>query len=81
MLLKGMHGGSGCSPLKSQKAGQVAGKESLLYFRCWQLGVGSGGRVVDICPKAYSPRWEAVGKSFYRQSGDWGHMQKQHSPL
>ena len=45
------------------------------------LATGGGGRVVDICLKAYSPRWEAAGKSFYRQSGDWGHMQKQHSPL
>lgn len=25
-----------CSPLKSQKRGQIGGKETLLYFGCWQ---------------------------------------------
>ena len=29
--------GSSCSPVKTQKAGRVGGKESLLYFRCQQL--------------------------------------------
>ena len=41
---------SGSSLLKSQETGQVGGKESLLYFRCWQPSVG----VVDICLQANS---------------------------
>ena len=51
LLTKGMRGGSGYSPLKSQWTGQVGGKESLLYFRCWQLWWQG---VVDVCPKAHS---------------------------
>ena len=43
---------SGCLSLKSQSAGWVHGKKSLLYFRCWQL---VEGRVVDICLRVDSP--------------------------
>ena len=56
-----------CSKAK-KKRGQYGGKESLLYFRCWQFGE----RVADICSKADSPPWQAVGESFYRQSQGWG---------
>ena len=53
--------GSGCSPLKSQWKGKVGGKESLLYFECWQ----PVGRV-GTCSKADTSHWQATGKSFYR---------------
>lgn len=44
--------------------GQVGDKESLLYFRCWQVEE----RVAAICPKANSTLWQAGRESFYRQS-------------
>ena len=55
---------SGVQLLASQKPvkRQVGGKESLLYFGCWQ----PVGRA-DSYPKADSPHWQSVGKSFYRQ--------------
>ena len=34
LLLKCMCWGSGCLQLKSEYAGQIGGKENLLYFRC-----------------------------------------------
>ena len=35
--------GSGSLPLKSQYRGKASGKESLLYFGCWQpVGMGKG---------------------------------------
>jgi hypothetical protein len=37
-LLPKEYVGSGCSPLKSQQTGQFGEKESLLYFKIWQLG-------------------------------------------
>ena len=39
-LLPKEYVGSGCSPLKSQQTGQFGEKESLLYFKIWQLGAG-----------------------------------------
>ena len=57
-----MHRGSGCSLLKSQWAGQIGGKESLLYFRCQQLE----RRVVDICPKANSSYPTPVNRQWVR---------------
>ena len=83
LLPKGMRGGSGYSPLKSQWTGQVGGKESLLYFRCWQL---CGGRVADIRPTADSPLPHKQGvRAFIGRVGGGGagegNMQKQHSHL
>ena len=37
-LLPKEYVGSGCSPLKSQQTGQFGEKESVLYFKIWQLG-------------------------------------------
>ena len=71
-------GGPGCSPLKSQQTGQTGGKESLLYFTCWQLvGVGVGA---DICPKADEPPLLATSgaRVFIDRSGqEGGYLQKQ----
>ena len=59
---------SGCSPLKSQQTGQVGGKESLLYFRCWQLVERA-----DICPKADSFHCDRRAVAVIdRIGGGWG---------
>ena len=54
-------------------------KETLLYFRCWQLG----GRLADVCAKASSPQHhhKLGGKSFYGQKWGGGYMPSQHGQL
>ena len=51
MLPKGMYGRVPLLATQKPVNRQVGGKESLLYFRCWQLQ----GRVVDICPDSPHP--------------------------
>ena len=64
--------GSGCSLLQSQERGKVGGKESLLYFRGWQLagvgGDGGGCRCVSV--QGLTPPHPPLttrGRGFYRQ--------------
>ena len=54
-------------PLKRQQIGQDGGKESLLYFRFWQL-LGEGSRHLSKgqLPQPPPREW---GESFYRQRG------------
>ena len=66
---------SGCSPLKSHYRGQVDGKESLLNFRCWQLG-GEGG----LLSKGWLPPLTIRGQELLEPEGG-GYMQKQQSAL
>ena len=86
-----MHGGIWLLAAQKPIAGQVAGKENLLYFRCWQLE----GRVADICPKVNSPLRppppptldkQGVRAFIDRMGGGGGavggaYMKKQHSRL
>ena len=73
-----MCGGSGCLPLKSQQTGQVGGKESLIYIRCWQLV----GRVVDVSLEADSLPTDRQGvRAFIEHAWGGGYLQKQHSHL
>ena len=58
------------------------GEESLLYFRCWQLGGGGwgwGGWQTYV-QRPTPPTWQVGGEGFYRVEG-WGpgYMQKLHS--
>ena len=72
MLLKGRCVGPGCSLLKSQYTGKTGGKESLLYFICWQLAWA----VADICSKAnVHPPWQAGGESFIDKVGEGLHAE------
>ena len=66
---------SGCSPLKSHYRGQVDGKESLLNFRCWQLG-GEGG----LLSEGWLPPLTIRGQELLEPEGG-GYMQKQQSAL
>ena len=50
---------------KANKTAQAGGKESLLYFRCWQLGAGEGGHLSK--GRLPAPSGNQWGKRFYRQ--------------
>ena len=76
MLPKGMYGRVPLLATQKPVNRQVGGKESLLYFRCWQLQ----GRVVDICPDSPHPPDKQGVRAFIDRVGvGWGYMQKQHS--
>lgn len=66
-------GGSGCSPLKSQQAGHVSGKKSLLYFRGWQSWEGGNSRT-----KASSPTLIISGQELLQVEAGC-YIQKQYS--
>ena len=77
-----VQGGPAAHRSKAKKQARLV--ESLLYFRCWQLGVGAemgregGGRL----SKGWLPSlpWQSVGQELLQTEGR-GHMQKQHSQL
>ena len=58
--------------------GSPGGKESLLYFRCWQLG--GGGRGQTSVQRQIPHHWPPSGTRVLNGGGG-GSMQKQHSQL
>lgn len=79
-VLRKVHVGSGCSPLKNpMQAGQAGGKGSLLYFkRCWQLR-GGGCQASVQRPTPPLPLATSGARAIDRAGENY--IQKQHSEL
>ena len=70
--------GSSCSPVKTQKAGRVGGKEKFALFQ--MPATEKAGRVADVYPKANSLSLWQVGRAFLDRRGG-SYMQNQQSSL
>ena len=68
--------GSGSLPLKSQYRGKASGKESLLYFGCWQPEWRGGQVYVQRLTPPPTIREQEL---LWMEGG--GYMQKEHCPL